>query len=708
MPVSKPVPPAVQEQSPSFERCERLFSDPQGRRVQRQPQVPDYELIRSIGAGAYGEVWLARNAFGEYRAAKIIWRSEFGGEERSFQREFEGIRRFEPISRSHPSQLAILHVGRSEFGFYYVMELADPAPDRRQSDPRVLPGFDVPAQSTHRSSAAASSDQSIDPEGYSPHTLRHDLKVRGRLPADDVVQLGLSLSRALVHLHAQGLVHRDIKPSNIVFVHGKAKLADIGLVTHVGDERSMVGTEGYLAPEGPGKPQADIYSLGKVLYEAAMGRNRRDFPDLPDDWQKLPDLDRLLELNEILLKACATDLRERYASAGELAGELEFVGNGHSVIRNHRWAHRRKLAMRLTRPAAVLVLAGTAFLFAARHGHKEPALSLDPEAVKLYQTALHKAEGSTLETTLRAYEDLRHAWELDPRFVDAYYRFFELNWSGWADHLPPHNNMRANMKWCRDRIAAVSTNCPQYHMVSASIKFLDWHFEDAIAEVEMSLEKDPKFRSHGLYGWMLLRARGDVQAARREWRRVEDVTPDLITLTQLGTTDYLEGDYSRAIEQFNRAVSYEDRSSLAHDLLGRAYEANGQYDLGLREFATAEKLAGGNDREVETRYSRYRAALASGGPRTMWQLMLKEALGEPSPDAYRVAKLHARLGNRDEMLRWLETARKEHDDNMFQLLIDDWWDPFRHDAEFNAILKKVGLPENAQPRRKVSSVPQLR
>lgn len=79
-------------------------------------------------------------------------------------------------------------------------------------------------------------------------------------------------ARALEHLHAAGLIHRDIKPSNLVFVGGELKLADIGLLTAIGDQRSIVGTEGYLPPEGAGTPQADLYSLGKVLYEASTGR----------------------------------------------------------------------------------------------------------------------------------------------------------------------------------------------------------------------------------------------------------------------------------------------------------------------------------------------------------------------------------------------------------------------------------------------------
>jgi serine/threonine protein kinase len=88
--------------------------------------VPDHELLRRIGSGSYGEVWLARNVLGRLRAVKIIYRSRFQ-DPRPFEREFEGIQRFEPISRSHPSQLAILHVGKDAAAgcFYYVMELAD-------------------------------------------------------------------------------------------------------------------------------------------------------------------------------------------------------------------------------------------------------------------------------------------------------------------------------------------------------------------------------------------------------------------------------------------------------------------------------------------------------------------------------------------------------------------------------------------------------
>src|SRR3990172_1161414 len=92
--------------------------------------IPDHELIRPIGRGSYGEVWLARSVLGEYRAVKIIRRDAFD-RDRPVERELEGIQKFEPISRSHENQVHILHVGRFDGGFFYVMELADDGSESR-------------------------------------------------------------------------------------------------------------------------------------------------------------------------------------------------------------------------------------------------------------------------------------------------------------------------------------------------------------------------------------------------------------------------------------------------------------------------------------------------------------------------------------------------------------------------------------------------
>src|SRR5262249_8972925 len=127
-------------------------------------------------------------------------------------------------------------------------------------------------------------------------------------------------------LHAHQLIHRDIKPANIIFVRGQPKLADIGLVTEIaaiGAEATYVGTRGYLPPEGPGRPAADVYSLGRVLYQAGMGLDVDRFPQLPETLLQRSDRSLAFELNEIILRACEDDVTQRLATAAEFRSELQ-------------------------------------------------------------------------------------------------------------------------------------------------------------------------------------------------------------------------------------------------------------------------------------------------------------------------------------------------------------------------------------------------
>jgi len=268
------------------------------------PAIPDHQVLRKIGGGSYGEVWLAKGVTGAMRAVKVVWREDFE-DERTFEREFEGILKFEPISRDHPALVNILHVGRSPDGvsfYYYVMELGD----------------DIRA------------GQDINPIEYEPRTLRADNQqaLGHRWETAECIDAGLRLAEALGHLHAKGLAHRDVKPSNVIFVNGRAKLADIGLVAARG-QRTFVGTEGFVPPEGPGSEQADVYSLGKVLYEIATGKDRLDFPALPDDLPTGSERKRWLELNKIICDVCEPRISKRTLStAADLADALRRLQHG--------------------------------------------------------------------------------------------------------------------------------------------------------------------------------------------------------------------------------------------------------------------------------------------------------------------------------------------------------------------------------------------
>jgi eukaryotic-like serine/threonine-protein kinase len=259
------------------------------------PAIPEHDLLRLIGEGSSGQVWLARNALGTYRAVKIVQKYALQPHQR-LTHEFTGVVKFEPVSRLHDGLMDILQVGTIEAAgcFYCVMELADDL----------------------------ESGQLVVPERYVPRTLAHDLSQRRRLPIGECVRNGAAIASALAFLHRHGLIHRDIKPSNIIFVNGFPKLADIGLVTAASEARSYVGTDGFIPPEGAGTPQADIYSLGKVLYQMSTGKDRHDYPELPADLGHGAEDRDLVRFSKIVLRACRTQPVQRFRSAEELLSAL--------------------------------------------------------------------------------------------------------------------------------------------------------------------------------------------------------------------------------------------------------------------------------------------------------------------------------------------------------------------------------------------------
>src|SRR5215471_11261259 len=152
---------------------------PDGRAAQLPPPpaIPDHQLLLRIGTGAYGDVWLARSALGTFRAIKIIYRDRFD-DERPYQREFNGILKYEPVSRTHEGLVAVLHVGRNDDAgcFYYVMELADDA--NALATPG--PGETAPAATSLH-------------EDYVPRTMRTEIIRRERLPVTEAAQWVLRL-----------------------------------------------------------------------------------------------------------------------------------------------------------------------------------------------------------------------------------------------------------------------------------------------------------------------------------------------------------------------------------------------------------------------------------------------------------------------------------------------------------------------------------
>lgn len=253
------------------------------------PEIPDYTLKDLIGSGGYGDVYLAINSTTKLECAvKVVRRSRFENDE-PYENELSAVRRYHRISLSNPTLLTIRHVGQEEgVSFYYAMDLADAEGNG----------------------------------AYRPHTLQDDLDRKGRLTVRQSVKITNALLKALHDLHRASLIHRDIKPANVIFIHGKPVLADIGLMTVSGVGLTQLGTPGYVPPEGTGKPAADIYAMGMMLYRMCTGHTCADYPS-PPGLSRKDERANFARINPVILRACAASPEERYHSASSMHTALE-------------------------------------------------------------------------------------------------------------------------------------------------------------------------------------------------------------------------------------------------------------------------------------------------------------------------------------------------------------------------------------------------
>jgi formylglycine-generating enzyme required for sulfatase activity len=274
------------------------------------PKIPNYELVKLIGQGSFGQVWIALDATNSPCALKIIHKRRT--KEELFWKEFKGVQNYLPISRSNLGLVTILHVGVSENEsfFYYTMELAD---------------------NIHGDS------QEKDWSSYEAKSLSSQIRSSAApCPLDQFHQISQNLTNGLAHLHKKGLVHRDIKPSNVIFVNGSAKLADVGLVTLREDASTFIGTTGYIPPEGPGTPAGDVYALGKTLYEVFTGNSVQSFPSLPTlVGGTHPEEKLFAAFNLVISQACTPNYLERIKDGQSFQKALSEANNTPSIPRKN-------------------------------------------------------------------------------------------------------------------------------------------------------------------------------------------------------------------------------------------------------------------------------------------------------------------------------------------------------------------------------------
>lgn len=655
--------------------------------VAAPPRIPDFDLLRVIGRGSYGEVWLARSVTGAWRAVKVVQRRHFDSA-RPYEREFEGIRKFEPISRSTEGLVHLLHISRGEDFFYYVMELADAVKATAQLS-AVEPGHGTGALPLPQDCKPA-----FGADTYSPRTLATDLQQRGRLPFADCLRTALVLARGLEHLHASGLIHRDIKPSNIIFVNGAPRLADIGLVTDADASRTFVGTQGYLPPDGGGTAAADLYSLGKVLYEMSTGLDRQEFPVMPADFAHWPERAPLLELSEVFERACASDPTQRYTKAAALREDLELLHAGQSVVRQHRyrwWRRRLSSAAMLTLVAALFVSGG--WYWRQRTQPNPPAVTRDAsanaKAVHAYRQGRAAIERRTRRDFTNALVHFDEALRLD--------RSFALAQAGRAEaliFLASYDPSRAGSMWEQGK-AAAETALRQIPDLSSAHFTLglfemnrEWNWARAEAHLRRGLEGEPS-SSEGyqrLAG--VLGARGQCTEAVAAARQAVALEPNSRGANySLGLQLYHARNYEAAVAQLRRTLTLTPDFAAARLLLARVL-----FQLDRAPEGIAERLALMDSSSRTNPMARHLSvATDQFGPAGFWRKRLEQLQNAGPFFELTRAEAHVRLGDYPAAVKCLENAAALREPSAIYLGVDPLHDPLRTNASFIALATRLGL-----------------
>ena len=639
--------------------------------------MPDHHLIRVIGRGAYGEVWLAQSALHTYRAVKILFRKQFDNQQ-PYEREFNGIKKFEPVSRTHQGLVDVLQIGRNDtLGyFYYVMELADNATEEQE-------GFSSGARPGGTSIELASQER----RDYSPKTLRSELRSRGNLPVEECIRIGLALTSALEDLHRAELVHRDIKPSNIIFVNGVPKLADIGLVAEVGEAKSLVGTPGYIAPEGPGTPQADLYSLGKVFYEMSTGREQADFPRLPDNLRELTHTDSLVEFNDIVLKACVQDPRKRYQSALEMGRDLQLLAAGGSVKRESKREKRWK-RIRKTGWLVLLALSAGAVLFGLCQARYELE-SADAYVVNHTKWGDEIRLDSSPERLAIAVDHYRRAIAKDPKFIPARIGLFRarlLQVGGFRERPP---DAISNLCAAAEALMKVAPDLAEGQIAASCIASMNGRAAEALARARRAISLRPASKEggafvHQMYGSCLLRNCLYEQAFTELSLAEKENTANPTLQLQLGNWYFAQGHFDKALEHFTRSIEMRPDQYWPYWCKGKCYEEKENFTEALKWFEVAELRSGKNETETKAWSDQLRRAFMTGGRDGYWQARLGQESGKSKPAARSIAVCLAHLHREPESYKSLESACKGG--NLDGLWFEPCWN--RKDPRFQTLAKQ--------------------
>ncbi len=277
-----------------------------------------YRLVRFLGRGGFGEVWLCQSeAMGDYRALK--WIPSTNPER--LKKEYESLvhYRLAAARLRSPDLVPIEHVNREEAGLYYVMPLVDGAAGNDPADPAWHP----------LSLAAKIEAQAKLPDWFTSH---------------EILALIQPVLRGLQTLSDAGLVHRDVKPENILFFNGLPCLGDISLLGADALVITRRGTPGYATPSWYEGGLPDMYGAAATLYTLLTGNlpdkmGRGAFLWPPQGEPSLSEAERAewKRLHGVIRRATEERVSERFVDFRAMAESFVLPGDREPASSSRRY-----------------------------------------------------------------------------------------------------------------------------------------------------------------------------------------------------------------------------------------------------------------------------------------------------------------------------------------------------------------------------------
>jgi len=272
-----------------------------------------YRLIRFLGRGGFGEVWLCQSeAVGDFRAFK--WIPATDGDR--LEKEYEALILYrQAVSQIRsPHLVPIEHINRNQDGLFYIMPLADGEPSELPpTDPAWMPS----------SLLSLIQECCEKPKWFSP---------------PEIHAMILPLLEALQTLSDAGLVHRDVKPENILFFGGHPCLGDISLLGADAAHITRRGTPGYSSPSWYQGGLPDMYAAAATLYTLLTGNlpdkmGRAAFTWPPQGEGSLSQAERAewRRLHAVIRRATDEKVAERFVDfrtmAAAISGAMDTGGS---------------------------------------------------------------------------------------------------------------------------------------------------------------------------------------------------------------------------------------------------------------------------------------------------------------------------------------------------------------------------------------------